>query len=167
MAFNDKFHINPATGAVSKCSAVVGSCPFGSLDHHFRDEQEARRAFERKAQAFMDWNAKSVVPQEQGWITEHVYDPKRPETFKNQLSALDDRSAPIPTGTRMVLENGCVFEKLPYGNFWELKQGEGIMHGVRKGLPLTPYNFMAALENFGGRMEYTEGVNPIKINWRI
>jgi hypothetical protein len=163
MAFNDKFHINPATGIVGKCNSVMGQCPFGGLDHHFRDENVARRAFEAKAQSFYDWTVRSQYPQEAGWITEHVFDPNRAETFK-KMHVLFGHD--IPTGTKLVIENGWVFEKLDFGDFWEMKDGAELPGGIKHGQPLRYYQFLAALENFGGRLEFRDGVKPIQINWR-
>ena len=160
------FHIEPDSGRVAFCNERV-RCRFADYDGHFRDEQEAHRAYARTRDFFDSWVARSVVPHSDDWIVEHVYDPQRPATYKHQLSALDDRSRPIPKGTRIVIENGWVFTKLPFGNFWELIEGDGQVSRIRKGLPVTPYNFMSALENFGGRMEYRKGVDPIKVNWRV
>lgn len=163
MAFNDKFHINPATGAVGKCNSVIGQCPFGGLDHHFRDENVARRAFENKAQTFYDWTNNSRIPQETGWITEHVFDPTRQDTYANKHVFF---GYDIPEGTRLVVENGWIFEKLSFDDFWEMKAGEERVGGIKIGQPMQYYEFLSALENFGGRLEFKDGVKPIKVNWR-
>lgn len=40
------FHVNPANGAVGKCTATQGKCPFGSarMDNHYETEPEAYNA---------------------------------------------------------------------------------------------------------------------------
>lgn len=164
MGFNDKFHIDPANGLVELCTTPVGQCRFGGLDHHFRDEGVARRAFRAKAQTFYEWTIKSRYAQEPGWITEYVFDPAYPETYdkKHILFSFD-----IPTGTKLVVENGWVFEKLSFGDFWEMKAGEEFAGGIKHGQPMKYYEFLRALESVGGRLEFRDGVDPIKINWRI
>lgn len=41
-----KFHINPKTGTPGRCTADLGSCPFGGALQHYETEDSARQAFE-------------------------------------------------------------------------------------------------------------------------
>ena len=172
MGSNDRFHIDPATGSVEKCRTSLDRCRFGGLDQHFRDsqypptsgEEKALRALRAKAQTFYDWTIASHYPQEPGWITEYVFDPAYPETYRNKHVFF---SKDIPTGTKLVIENGWVFEKLGFGDYWEMKAGEERPGGMKYGQPMKYYPFLEALENFGGRLEFRDGVEPIKINWRV
>lgn len=166
MGVNDKFHINVTTDSVEQCTSPVGECEFADYDDHFWNYGEACRAHERTQAFFADAVARSSRALEPGWRVEHVFDPQHPQTYSN-FGWLDDRTRPIAAGTRLVVENGWVFTKLGYGNFWELTEGDGDAGGVRRGLPLTVYQCPPSLENFGGRMEYGPGVAPIRINWRV
>lgn len=163
MGLNDKFHIDPIVGKVELCRRRVGECPLGGLDHHFYNQDVAYRVYRDASQAFREWTVASVVPQEAGWVTEYVFDPARPRTYHNMhvLFGYD-----IPEGTRMVVENGWVFEKLSFDDFWEMKAGEERVGGIKIGQPLRYYEFLRALEQVGGRLELREGVAPMKIQWR-
>jgi hypothetical protein len=41
-----KFHINPATGEVGKCSSTKGKCPFGTAEEHYTSQEAASAAYE-------------------------------------------------------------------------------------------------------------------------
>lgn len=43
-----KYHINPNSGAVGKCRAEKGNCPFGDESKHFDSPAAARKAFEEE-----------------------------------------------------------------------------------------------------------------------
>ena len=47
----EKYHINPASGEVSKCSAQVGICPFGADDNHYSTKEGAAAAYEEQMRA--------------------------------------------------------------------------------------------------------------------
>jgi len=42
------FHINPANGAVGRCRAEKGKCPYGPIDEHFESAAAARMNYEKK-----------------------------------------------------------------------------------------------------------------------
>lgn len=168
MAFADKFHINPATGEVGRCTAEFGKCPFGPIERHFRREDEARRAVETKMSSFEEWTARSNVPQTPGWHTEHVFDPRNPKTYEEATWWLRRE---VPEGTRLIIENGWILKKTQHPEYWEFIAGKNddrpsFLRLNRDGLNKDT-KFMAALENFGGRLEFTDGIKPMPINWRM
>ncbi len=165
MSFHDKFHINPANGAVDKCRAKMGECPFGSYDQHFNDRRTAQNVAERKLQQFHDWTSRSRVPQEPGWHTEEIFDPSRPET--TELCTIVLRG-PLPAGTRLVMENGWELVRDGLTSGWYFTKGEDtrFMFSLEKDIANPVTNFSGVLMEVGGRLEFQEGTKPMHINWR-
>jgi len=160
------FHIDSLTGEVESCFNSDGWCKFGGFNTHFRYAHQATEAYARRQAEFNEWLSRSAYPLEEGWVVEHVYDPERPGTYYED--PLIGQSGPPVTklaGTRLVLENGYVWVKLPYGTFWEMAVGEDQPFGLRKRLPVDAVEFFHMVEEFGGRIEYREGIRPIHVRW--
>ncbi len=72
------YHINPRSKDVSPCRAEKGNCPFGSVDTHFENPQDAYRAAEKQLDAeygqgkpqtkmvesYAEWEARRWGPKE-------------------------------------------------------------------------------------------------------
>lgn len=157
MAIAQKYHIDLLADRVVGCRLPVGSCEFGGLDTHFYDEDRAQGKLRSWRELNGEWLAKTAYPQEEGWVTEHIFDPKRPESYEGHHVFF---GYDIPEGTRLVIENGWIFTKLSFDDFWNMDSGYEAVGGIKNGQPLKYYEFLQALEDFGGRLEYAEGIKP-------
>ena len=159
-----KYHIDTLADQVVSCRKQVGSCEFGGLDTHFYDEDAAYQKLRLWRELNSAWLAASAYPQEKDWVTEYIFDPSRPESYKNYLVFL---GMDIPTGTRIVLENGWMFTKESFDDFWIMDSGYERVGGIKNGQVLKYYEFLKQLQEFGGRLEYTEGIEPIaRLRWK-
>lgn len=159
-----KYHINPLTDEVESCRLAVGSCQFGGLDTHFYDKDNALDKLALWRERNEEWLAKSSYPQEEGWVSEHIFDPAVPESFRDHHIFF---GYDIPEHTRLVIENGWIFTKLSFDDFWTMDSGYEVVGGIKNGQPMKYYNFLSALEEFGGRLEYREGIAPSeKLRWK-
>lgn len=155
------FHINPKNRDVVECYNHT-ECGFGS-DGHFRSEEVAWTLAREKFALWDDWMARSSVPREPGWYIEHVFDPQNEETMLYFRSFLDT----VPEGTRLVMENGWVLEKAYVNGYWNFLEGEDdrIM-GLKKDEINDHLKFTTLLSQIGGRLEFSEAVPPLQIDWR-
>lgn len=160
-----KYHIDLLEDRVVSCRLEVGNCAIGAtLDQHWYDEEAAQRKLLLWRQISSEWLANSTQPQEEGWVTEHIFDPARPESFENYhvLFGYD-----IPHRTRLVLENGWIFTKESFDDFWLMESGYERVGGNKNGQVLRYYSFLKELEEFGGRLEYSQGVEPVRrLPWK-
>lgn len=65
-----KFHINPESGNVGPCKSTKGQCPFGSLDEHFDDSEEAMETLEEYYGSFDRWN----MPEKDDKLGQKLYE---------------------------------------------------------------------------------------------
>ncbi|WP_291038618.1 hypothetical protein [Herbiconiux sp.] len=162
----DMFHIDPRTGSAHLCTFSITGCPFAAPDFHFDGPDQAQAVWRRKQQLFQDWVDRSSVPQAPGQVTQHVFDPGYPETYDDYASWLRDFGHPAAEGTRLVLENGWVFEKFHLGTYWTLIAGEEVP-GVVIGKPLLLSDVYRELLEHGGRLEFREHVSPMRLPWAL
>lgn len=159
-----KYHIDLLEDRVVPCKLAVGSCEFGGLDTHFYDEDKAYRKLLIWRELNRAWLTKSAYPQEEGWVSEHIFDPERPESYEKHHVLFGHD---ITEGTRLVIENGWIFTKESFDDFWTMNSGYEVAGGIKNGQVLRYYEFLGALEEFGGRLEYTEGIKPIaRLRWK-
>ncbi len=161
---SQKYHINLLENRVESCRIDASSCPIGTLEQHWYDEEKAQGKLRLWRELNGAWLAKSAEPQQRGWVTEHIFDPERPESFENYhvLFGYD-----IPYRTRLVIENGWIFTKESFDDFWLMESGYERVGGNKNGQVLKYYNFLKELEEFGGRLEYSEGIEPIRrLPWK-
>lgn len=65
-----KFHINPESGNVGPCKSTKGQCPFGSLDEHFDDPEDAMETLEEYYGSFDRWN----IPEKNDKLGQKLYE---------------------------------------------------------------------------------------------
>jgi len=152
------YHTNPDTGNTEACKARYKPCPWGDIGFHATSPERARAVYERRMERFHAWERKSNVPKplNDTWSTQHVFDPDEPRTFASFATFLGGSSkmTPIPMGTRLVIENGWIFEK-SFGRFWNLLEGEGYESlGISKDVPTRHYQILSVIEAYGARLEF-------------
>jgi hypothetical protein len=166
---SDQFHVDPQTGVAQLCTFSVPGCPFATPDFHFDSSDHAHHAWQRKQLFFDEWVSRSSIPQEPGWAVQHVFDPERPETSAGRQVWLDDRRHLAPAGTRLVFENGWVLEVLAgpdTSSRRALVDGEEA-NGVKRGARLRISEVFFELDQFGGRLEFRDGIKPMRLPWGL
>lgn len=165
---NNLYHVSPKTGNVEVCNARTKPCPWGDTGFHAISPEQARLSYERRMEKFHAWERKSNVPKPLGdiWTTQHVFDPDDPRTFAGFAMFLGgaSRKSSIPMGTRLVLENGWIFEK-SFGRFWNVVGGEGYdTLGIKKDVPTRHYQILAVIETYGARLEFggPKDIRPVR-----
>lgn len=129
-----KFHVNPKTGNPGICKAKEEeNCPFAGLSEHYTTREEAQAAYEKVQSKFEHFNWKSNVPQSKGAYTLAIYDPMSEEVPKDGLwgnrvfTKFSEIMKAAPAGSRVVIENGQVFEKSNISSYegeaWKFVEG--------------------------------------------
>lgn len=152
-----RYHVNPRTGDVGQCLSAYDKCPFGSLEVHFYDPQEAWEATAKTLQYFHDFTARSVVPQEPDWFTVHVF-----AAGSNELTGPLISTKP---GHRLAIENGWVLEKVDSYSWHMLEAKIADSFAPRIGSLTMEQRFAGPLQRLGGRIENKEGLSPYPIKW--
>lgn len=155
---NNLYHVSLETGNTEVCHARVKPCPYGDIGFHSVSPEQARLSYERRMEKFHAWERKSNVPKplNDPWTTQHVFDPDDPRTYSGFAVFLGGASKmnPIPMGTRLVIENGWIFEK-HFGRFWMVVDGEGYdALGISKDVPTRHYQILSVIETYGARLEF-------------
>lgn len=157
----NKFHVNPKTGNPGVCRAKA-NCPFGGDDEHFESREEARSVYEKTQEKFEHFNWKSKMPATKGTYITATYDPMSEEVAVGELwgnkvfakfAEQMDSAAP---GTRLVIENGQVWEKTDlYGpEVWKFTSGDyDPLTRVEKGRAYDRSYIGSSILRHGGRLE--------------
>lgn len=126
----DKFHINPKTGNAGICKAEKGQCPFGRDEDHFDTRGEARKSWESLQETWEPVNWKSKIPladNAEVVATFYINSPYvKPGADRSSAaySAFSRKVLFSDFGSRLVLENGQVWERESGVDSWKFVDGE-------------------------------------------
>ncbi len=170
------WHLNPKTGTPTRCNAAAGRCPFGTGNQHFLDPNQAAQAAAEKLSEFHDWVSRSVVPQQPGYFTEHVFDPKRVETMSD-YGPLVGSGVKLADGTRLIIENGWTLQ-VPNGlgdaGMWNAVQSvpgrpqpnhPDFKDTMEVGMLHDEVDLWWRIRDLGARLDVPDEATPIRMKW--
>lgn len=155
------YHVNTDTGNTGICKAEKGGCPFGTVEEHFDNRNNARKAYEKKQEIFEQFAFKTKMPA-QGGHTLATYDPLDErigvgELWGNPLATEFFKTmAEAAPETRLVLESGQVWQKssFSYTDSWKFISGDySQLTGLERGKTYDSSYLMGTIKQYGARLE--------------
>lgn len=159
MSTSTMYHVHPETGDVGVCRAKTKPCPFLVFTEHFDTPEEAQVYSEKTQGEYAHFNWKSKMPASKKAITIAIYDPFSQDVpqggvFGNPIyGAFAEKMDAAKKGTRLVVENGQVWEK-DTESYWTFVSGdEDIFHVAMPGETLDRSRIGQMILTYGARME--------------
>lgn len=154
------FHVNPKTGNPGVCKAKSGKCPFGGVEDHFEDRADAQKAFEKKQEKFEHFTWKSKLPATKGSYVLAIYDPMSEEIAVGEMwgnkvfGAFGAKMDDATEGTRLVIENGQVWEKDFFTDSWKFVSGDvDFLNSLERGKTYDRSHLGTPILQHGARLE--------------